>query len=64
MDMNVKYSRDRMGLLFMEYISILQTYGLKWVIDNNPKTEVAHVLSEIQPTQLPQRLESDLLFSH
>lgn len=64
MDMTVKSARVRMKLLFMDYLSLLRTNGLKWVPEKNPKLAIRHVLSSCRPTQLRTRLEQDISFSH
>ena len=64
MNMTVKSAKGRMNLLFMEYMSLLRTNGLKWVTEKAPKAAIRHVLSAIRPAQLRTRLEQDLGFSH
>lgn len=54
----------RMQDLFSSYITILGRHGLKWIVTDNQKIAVQHVLSAIRPVSLKDRLESDLSFSH
>lgn len=54
----------RMQDLFSSYHTILARNGLKWIIDDNQKVAVHHVLCAIRPQSLRERLESDLSFSH
>lgn len=54
----------RMQDLFTNYHTILVRNGLKWIIKDNQKVAVYHVLSAIRPNSLKERLESDLAFSH
>jgi len=63
MGMSVKSARTRMELLFMSYTAPLRCNGVSWVLKDCPKVSVRHVLAAIKPTQLKNRLESDLSLS-
>ena len=54
----------RMKDLFASYYTILSRNGLKWIVTENQKVSVGHVLSAVRPVSLKERLESDLSFSH
>lgn len=64
MNMDNKNAKSRMQGLFADYYSILSQQGVKWIIEENQKLAVTHVLSAIRPQSLKERLESDLSFSH
>lgn len=64
MNMEKKNARSRMQRLFANYHSLLTENGVKWIIQENQKLAVTHVLSAIRPQPLRERLESDLPFSH
>lgn len=64
MDMSNGNAKSRMQTLFADYHSLLAKQGVKWVISDNQKLAVAHVLAAIRPASLRERLESDLAFSH
>lgn len=53
----------RMQDLFASYHTILVRNGLKWILEDNQKVAVYHVLGAIRPNSLRERLESDLSFS-
>lgn len=63
MNMANKNARSRMEGLFISYHTILARQGLSWIIKDNQKLAVAHVLSAIRPQVLKERLEADLSFS-
>lgn len=63
-NMKEKSAKNRMEDLFSSYHTILARNGLKWIITDNQKIAVRHVLSAIRPTALKDRLQSDLSFSH
>ena len=64
MNMSNRNARSRMQSLFVDYHSLLDRHGLTWIIEENQKLAVAHVLSAIRPVTLRERLTSDLSFSH
>ena len=64
MDMNVKSADARVQKLFMTYHTILRKNGLAWILKENQKVAVYHVLSAIRPLTFKQRIESDLSFSY
>lgn len=59
-----KNSTARMQDLFANYHTILDRHELKWIITENQKVAVLHVLQAVRPATLRDRLESDLSFSH
>lgn len=63
MDMANSNAKSRMEGLFIRYHSILNEQGLTWIVQDNQKLAVSHVLSAIRPVTLKERLESDLGFS-
>ena len=64
MDIANRSATSRMKSLFIQYHSLLAKQGLSWIISDNQKLAVSHVLSAIRPNYLKERLESDLNFSH
>lgn len=56
-------AKSRMQDLFSSYVTILSRNGLRWLIEENPKVAVYHVLSAVRPQSLQNRLTSDLSFS-
>lgn len=50
--------------LFANYHTILSRNGLKWIISDNQKVSMQQLLSEIKPTSLRERLDSDVAFSY
>lgn len=54
----------RMLGLLVDYRTNLGRHGLKWIISNNQRVAVQHVLSAAWPATLKDRLESNLSFSH
>lgn len=63
MDMSNRNAKYRMEGLFIRYHSILAEQGLTWIVKENQKLAVSHVLSAIRPVTVKERLESDLGFS-
>lgn len=63
MDMANPNSRSRMQTLFVSYHKLLRRHGISWVLDDNEKVAVSHVLSAIRPKSLQDRLKSDLEFA-
>ena len=63
MNMSNRNARSRMQQLFVQYHTLLSTHGLIWIVTDNQKLAVGHVLSAVKPTALKERLESDLGFS-
>ena len=64
MDMKDKNARSRMESLFVSYHKLLRRHGVSWIVKNNQKVAVGHVLSCIKPATLQSRLQSNLEFSH
>ena len=64
MNMTTRNARARMESLFIAYHGILSRQGVSWVIKENQKLAVSHVLDAIRPIALKDRLSSDLSFSH
>lgn len=60
-DSNAKY---RMRNHFVSYHTILHCKEIGWIMKDNQKVEVNHVLSAFSPMSLRQRLESDISFAH
>lgn len=50
--------------LLSSYLTILSRHGLRWIITENQKVAIQHVLSAVRPTVLKEQLESDLSVSH
>lgn len=63
MNMDNRNAKSRMQGLFASYHSLLSQNGVKWIIDENQKLTVTHVLSAVRPQSLRERLESNLSFS-
>lgn len=63
-DMKDKNARSRIETLFVSYRSLLRRHGVSWILKDNEKVAVSHVLSSIRPESLRVRLESDLALSH
>lgn len=57
-------AQSRIENLFISYHTLLRRHGLSWLLTDNQKLAVHHVLSAIRPEILRSRLESDLDFSH
>lgn len=55
---------SRIQNLFKQYMTILRRNGLPWIINDNQKVAVQHVLSQMRPTSLQNLLESDFNFSN
>lgn len=49
--------------LFTSYHTILTRHGLKWIIIENQKVAIQHVLSAIKPASQKDRLENHLGFA-
>lgn len=64
MDMKDRNAKSRMENLFVAYHTILRRNGLAWVVNENGKLAVTHVLSAILPRSLKTRLQSDLEFAY
>lgn len=63
-NMNKNSATARMHDLFSGYHTIPSRHDLKWIIKENQKVAVQHVLSAVRPMVLKEHLESDLSFSH
>lgn len=63
MSMDDRSAKSRMQSLFANYISLLSQNSVKRIIAENQNFSVTHILSAVKPS-LPERLESDLSFSH
>ena len=50
--------------LFVSYHSLFSNHAVVWIISDNQKLSVNHVMSSIKPKYLKERLEADLDFSH
>lgn len=61
-NMGNRDAEARMEDLFTDYHTLLQRSGLGWLIKDNPKIAVYHVLSAIRPQNLADRLTADLSF--
>lgn len=62
-DMSDSNAKSRMRNLFVSYRAILKRHGVAWLLEDNQKVAVDHVLSAIRPTSVKERLESDLEFA-
>lgn len=56
-------AKSRTENLFISYYSMLLQHGLSWLVKENQKVAVYHVLLAIPPVSLKSRLESDLDFA-
>lgn len=63
MDMKNKNASSRMRNLFIDYRNLLCFNSLAWLLEDNQRISVQHVLSAMKPSKLRSRLESDLAFS-
>ena len=50
--------------MFVSYHTMLSRNGLLWLLKDNQKVGVTHVLSAIRPATLTEQLEGDLDFAH
>lgn len=57
-------AKSRIQNLLMDYHSLLTKQGLKYIVSDNQKLAVSHVLYAICPVPLRTRLQSDLQFSN
>lgn len=48
----------------MDYNTLLRINRLSWVLEENDKVAVQHIISEIRPVKPKSRLESDIAFAH
>lgn len=64
MNMHDANATSRIESVFVGYHQILRRNGLSWIVKDNQKVAVSHVLSAIRPLSLRTRLESDLELSH
>jgi hypothetical protein len=55
---------QRIIMLFVDYSSLMRTNGLSWVIEQNPKVSIGHIVGVLKPIALQKRLHDDLEFSH
>lgn len=60
--MKINDANALMQDLFAQYHTIFRHNGRKWIISENQKEAAGHLLSEIQPTVLKERHNSDLAF--
>lgn len=44
--------------------TLLSRHGLQWLISDNQKISIQHVLSVVRPALVKERLESDISFFH
>lgn len=64
MNMENKNVRSQMKDLFANYYCILSQQDVRWIVEENKKRAVTHVLSAIHSPSLRERLLSNLSFSH
>jgi hypothetical protein len=55
---------QRIIVLFADYSSLMRTNGLSWVIEQNPKVSIGHIVGVLKPIALQKRLHDYLEFSH
>lgn len=63
-DMEDKDARSRIQTLFVSFKSLLRRNRLSWIIKDNGRKAVYHVLSAICPEPLCARFESDIELCH
>lgn len=63
MYMGNESGRSRMQSPFIWYHSLFWHNGLSWILEDNQKVAVGHVLYAVRPKNLQERLESNLRFS-
>jgi hypothetical protein len=51
-------------MLFADYASLLRINGISWIIEENPKVAVGHILDALKPKPLQARVRDDLQFAH
>jgi hypothetical protein len=51
-------------MLFTDYSSLLRMHGLSWLIKENPKVAVWHIVDALKPKSLQARVRGDLEFAH
>jgi hypothetical protein len=59
-----KNSEQRIIMLFADYRGILRNHGLAWIVDENPKPAVNHIVDALKPSILKKRIKDDLTFGH
>ena len=63
-NMSEKDTEQRIIMLFADYRGILRNHGLAWIVDENPKTAVNHIVDALKPSILKKRIKDDLTFGH
>jgi hypothetical protein len=63
-NMSEKDTEQRIIMLFADYRGILRNHALTWIVDENPKTAVNHIVAALKPSILKIRMKDDLTFGH
>jgi hypothetical protein len=63
-NMAEKDTEQRIIMLFADYQSLLRANGLSWIVKDNPKLAVDHIMEVIKPFALKKRLRDDLDLAH
>jgi RNase H-like domain found in reverse transcriptase/Reverse transcriptase (RNA-dependent DNA polymerase)/Integrase core domain/Integrase zinc binding domain/Chromo (CHRromatin Organisation MOdifier) domain len=63
-NMAEKDTEQRVVILFADYTSLLRANGITWIIKQNPKVAVGHIVDALAPKMLQKRVREDLEFSH
>lgn len=58
--MNIRSSIARMRSLFVTYHTLIRRNGKTWVLKENQKIFVSHIVRELRSQSFRQRIESDL----
>lgn len=62
-DMQIKNAATRMKDLLTKYHTTLSRHGLKWIVKENQKITVQHILSAVRRVSIREQLTCDLSFS-
>jgi hypothetical protein len=61
-NMSEKDTEQRIIMLFADYCGILRNHGLAWIVDENPKTAVKHIVDALKPSILKKKMHSNQAF--
>jgi hypothetical protein len=57
-------SEQRIIMLFTDYKSLLRIHGLSWLVEENTKLAVEHIIDALKPSILKKRIKDDLTLGH
>jgi RNase H-like domain found in reverse transcriptase/Reverse transcriptase (RNA-dependent DNA polymerase)/Integrase core domain/Integrase zinc binding domain len=55
---------QRIIMLFADYRSLLRLHGMAWLVNDNTKVAVTHIVDALKPSTLSKRVKDDLNFGH